>query len=282
MNRILLFSIALLLSLTIGAQRPYPTLADVEKFSKSTTCVVMEDDAFSFFNAEIKAEIQKYWTVTPYKFITTDEFYKMWKDPSYSFIVLTQSNFSNDKSGSSYDILNLLLGAGVDNLDKLPEFCTIPLSFTGDEEDDYTYKLGLIIRFLQQHAETLINNPTNLSLKYLKYYNKNVPEIKNKTILIRQQDIDPAVDTEEKIKVYYPYALKIVDEEAIVKAVEEKTPGTLIFHKVGPPVGKKTGTCLKMLIGTDDAVMYYYDTHLVDSKNPNGLLISDLKRIGRF
>jgi hypothetical protein len=29
-------------------------------------------------------------------------------------------------------------------------------------------------------------------------------------------------------------------------------------------------------------VMYYYDSHLVDSKNASGLLISDLKRLARF
>jgi hypothetical protein len=39
---------------------------------------------------------------------------------------------------------------------------------------------------------------------------------------------------------------------------------------------------MKMLIGTDDAVMYYYDSHLVDSRNASGLLISDLKRLARF
>jgi hypothetical protein len=282
MNKITLLSFAILFSLTVGAQRPYPSIDDVAKFSKSTTFVVLEDNPFSFFNPEIKAVVQKYWTVTPYKFISTAEFNQKWTDPSYSFLVLTMTNFSNDKSGSSYDFMNLLLGADVDNLDQLPEFCSIPLSFSGDEEGDYTYKLGLVVRFLQQHVETLINNPSNLALKYLKYYNKNTPEVKNKTILAREVDMDPSLNTEDKIKVYYPYVFKIVDEEAIIKAVEEKTPGILILHKVGPAADKKTGTCMKMLIGTDDAIMYYYDTHLVDSKNPNGMLISDLKRIGRY
>lgn len=282
MKKITLICIVLLFSGLTEAQRPYPTLIDLAKFSKTTTCVVMEENPFSFYNQEIKNAVKKYWTVTPYKFITTVEFNAIKKDPSYSFIVLTMTNFSNDKSGSSYDYVNLLLGADVDDLDKLPEFCTIPLSYSGNEEDDYTYKLGLIVRFMQQHAESLIKEPDNKALKYLKYYDKNVPLVKGKTILVRQEDLDPALADEETIKKYYPYPLKIVDEEAIVKAVESKEPGILIFHKVGPAPGKKTGTCLKMLIGTDDAVMYYYDTHLVDAKNPNGILLSDFRRIARF
>jgi hypothetical protein len=39
---------------------------------------------------------------------------------------------------------------------------------------------------------------------------------------------------------------------------------------------------MKTLIGTDDAIMYYYDDHLVDRRNASGLLISDLKRLARF
>lgn len=283
MKKISLIGFALLFSVVIAAQRPYPSLLDLARFSKTTTCVVLEDNPFSFINQEIKDAVKKYWTVTPYKFITTTEFDEnLWTDPSYSFIIVTLTNFSNDKSGTSFDYLNLLLGAKVQDIDMLPEFCTIPLTWTGNDSDDYAYKLGLLIRFMQQHAANLVSEPNNKALKYLKYYDKNVPLVKNKTILIRREDIDPDIADEAIIKKYYPYSLKIVDEETIVKAVEAKEPGTLIFHKVGPPAEKKSGTCLKMLIGTDDAVMYYYDTHMVDEKNPNGLLVSDIKRIARF
>jgi hypothetical protein len=281
MKKTALLGLIILFSSFVAGQRPYPTMEDVQKFKKSTTCVVLENNEFSFFNPEIKAAVEKHWTVTPYKFISTAEFNELWGNPGYSFLVLTVSNFSNDKSGSSYNYLNLLLGAKVMSLDKLPEFCTVPLSTEGDEDEDYTYKIDLIVRFIQHHAQTLVESPTNQELKYLKFYNRNIPEIKNKTILITSADIDPAINTEEKIKKYYKYAFKIVGEDEIVKAVEEKAPGILICHKVGPLAAKKTGTCIKMLIGTDDAIMYYYDTHMVDDKNANGMLISDFRRIGR-
>ncbi|MFZ2287478.1 MAG: hypothetical protein WAV93_10885 [Bacteroidales bacterium] len=276
--------VLLLLSVFPAAaqQRPYPTVADAEKFRSSVTCVVLEANPFSFYNAEIKSAVEKYWKVTPVKFITETEFNLTRTDPSRSFLVLTITNFSNDKSGSAYDFLNLLLGADVENLDELPEFCAIPLSFAGAPEEEYSYKLGLIIRFMQYHADLVIRNPTMSALRYLKYYNKNVPDIRNKTILVRAEDLAPEISTEERIRAHYPNKVRIVDEEEIIRAIDEKEKDVLIVHKVGPDGVKQTGTCMKMLVGTDDAVMYYYDSHLVDSKNASGLLISDLKRLSRF
>ena len=283
MKRTTLTTLLILSSLVATAQqRPYPTVEDAEKFKSSVTCVVLEENPFSFYNAEIKIAVEKYWKVTPVKFITESEFNVKRTDPSLSFIVLTITNFSNDKSGSAYDFLNLLLGADVENLDELPEFCAIPLSFAGAPEEEYSYKLGLIIRFMQYHADMVIKNPTNAALRYLKYYNKNVPDIGGKTILVRADDLAPEINTEARIKTHYPNNVRIVDEEEIIRAIDVKEKDVLIVHKVGPDGVKQTGTCMKMLLGTDDAVMYYYDSHLVDSKNANGLLISDLKRLARF
>lgn len=273
----------LLISVTASSQeRPWPTSEDASRFLKSVTCVVKESDPFSFYNAEIKDAVDRYWKVTPVKYITGEEFNVMRNDPSYSFLVLTMTNFSNDKSGSVYDFLNLLQGADVDELDQLPEFCAIPLCFSGAPEEEYSYKLGLIIRFMEYHAELVMKNPSTTALRYLKYYNKNVPEIRNKTILVREQDLAPEVNTPERIAVHYPYTVRIVDEEEIMRAIEEKEKDVLIVHKVGPEGVKQTGTCMKTLIGTDDAVMYYYDSHMVDSRNASGLLISDFKRLARF
>jgi hypothetical protein len=275
--------IPLLISATVSSQeRPWPTPDDAARFLKSVTCVVKEDNQFSFYNAEIRDAVSKYWKVTPVKYITGEEFNVMRNDPSYSFLVLTITNFSNDKSGSTYDFLNLLQGADVDELDQLPEFCAIPLCFSGAPEEEYSYKLGLIIRFMEYHAELVMNNPSTTALRYLKYYNKNVPEIRTKTILVREQDLAPEVNTLERIAVHYPYKVRIVDEEEIIRAIEEKEKDVLIVHKVGPEGVKQTGTCMKTLIGTDDAVMYYYDSHMVDSRNASGLLISDFKRLARF
>jgi hypothetical protein len=115
--------------------------------------------------------------------------------------------------------------------------------------------------------------------KYLKYYNKNIPGIKNKTILVEQDDLAPEISTIERIKAIYTNNIKIVTDDEISKAIENKTPDTIILHKVGPMGDRYSGYCFVMLIGTDDSELYYYNLHMVDKANPNGLLPDDLKRL---
>lgn len=283
MKKILLFLFCLLSALLATAQqRPYPSAAEAEGLGSTVTCVVLEDNQISFFNAEIKNAINKYWNLTPVKFITSSEFDDMRTDPACSFIVLTTTSFSNDKSGSEYDFLNLLLGADVESISEMPEFCAVPLCYTGAPEEEYSYKLGLIVRFMQYHASQMMKNPRTLALRDLKYYNGNVPEIAGKTILVREQDLAPEINTVEKIAAVYQHPVIIADEEEIMNAVDEGRSDVVILHKVGPDSERMEGICIKIMIGTDDAVMYYYDSHIINSRNADGLLISDLKRIARF
>jgi hypothetical protein len=269
-------------SLMAAGQAPFPSKDEISQFIGSKTCVVLEDDAFSSFNAYIKDAMKEYWKITPFEYISNDEFNKRRTNKDYSFIVLTNTNFEKDKSNSSFTFINLLQGKKV-ALSDMPEICAIPLCFAGEEDIDYGYKLGAILSFMQKHAQMISEDPGLTGRKYLKFYNKNVPEVMGKTILFRKEDLAPAINTIEKIRAIYSNKVEIVNEEDIVKAIQEKAPNTVILHKVGP-VGENvtSGYCFKMLIGTDDANMYYYNQHLIDKNNPNGFLPSDLKRLARF
>jgi len=263
-------------------QRPYPSVADAERLASTVTCVVLQDNQFSFYNPEIRSAMGKYWKLTPVRYVTSSEFDSIRTDPSFSFIVLTATTFSNDRSGTEYDFLNLILGADVGSLSEMPEFCAVPLCSTGAPEEDYSYKLGIIIRFMQYHAGQIIEHPRTLALRDLKYYNSNVPGITRKTIMVRETDLAPEINTIERIADVYTHPVIIAGEDEIVKAVDEGRKDAVILHKVGPDSDRREGMCIKMMIGADDAVMYYYDSHLINSKNANGLLISDLKRLDRF
>lgn len=261
-------------------QTPFPSKDEINQFMASKTCVVLE--ANPFYNAYIKEAVKNFWTITPYEFIEVKEFNVRRSNPAYSFIVLAETNFDRDKSGSVFNFINLLQGKKVSKLVEVPEICAIPLSFQGVDDNEYGYKLGVILSFMQKHARMISEDPSLTGRKYLKYYNKNVPEVIKKTILVKKEDLSPGISTSERIKAIYPHDIKIVSEDDIREAIEKKVPNTLILHKVGPVGNWKTGYCFKMLIGTDDADMYYYNYHLIDSKNPNGLLESDLKRLARF
>mgnify|MGYP001138440493 CR=1 FL=1 len=276
-------SAVLLLFCTVllTGQAPFPNKDEIKQFMASKTCVVLEQDQFSSYNVFIKEAVKKYWTLTPYQLITVQEFNKMRRDPAYSFIVLTQTNYEKDKANTLYNFLNLLQGKDVSKLGELPEICAIPLSFAGEDDYDYNYKFGAILLFMQKHARMISADPSLTGRKYLKYYNDNIPKVAGKKILIKEEDLAPEISTLDKIKAIYPHDVEIVTEEDIVKAIQEKNPNTLILHKVGPREEKNAGLCFKMLIGTDDSDMYYYHQHKISKSDPNGLLPDDLKRLSK-
>lgn len=273
----------LLFSVTLSAQAPFPKHDEIKQFASSRTCVVKENDALSSYNVYISDAMKEYWKITPFEFITEAEFNIRRLNPSYSFIVLTETNFDNDRSNSVYNFVNLLQGKDVEVLGEMPEICAIPLSFAGEDALEYGYKLGAILSFMQKHAQMIMEDPSSTGRKYLKYYNTNVPELVNKTIMVKEEDLAPAINTIEKIRKIYSNKIEIVTEEEIVEAIENKIPGKVVLHKVGP-AGEdvRGGYCFKMLIGTDDSNMYYYNEHSIDRANPNSFLPADLKRLARF
>ena len=282
MKKTLLVISLLFLSVLLIAQAPFPNSNEIKQFIASKTFVVLEGDQLSAYNVYIKRAMNEYWKITPFEFIDVKDFNIRRSDPSYSFIVLTETNFESDKSNSVFNFINLLQGKDVEKLGELPEICAIPLSFAGEDDLEYGYKLGAVLSFMQNHARMISDDPSLTGRRYLRYYNKNIPLVRNKTILVKEEDLAPDISTISRIKAIYSGEIEIVPEETIVKAIQEKTPGTLILHKVGPVGERNSGYCFKMLIGADDADMYYYNQHLINKSNPNGLLSADLKRLSRF
>jgi hypothetical protein len=282
MKKITLSVTLLFYSVLFFGQAPFPDKDEIKQFAASRTCVVLEDNQFSSFNSYIKAAMKEYWKITPYEFIGVKDFNVRRLKPEYSFIMLTETNFDKDKSNSLFNFINLLQGKDVNKLGEMPEICAVPLSFAGEDDFEYGYKLGAILSFMQKHAQLIMEDPSKTGRKYLKFYNENIPDVMKKTILVMQEDLAPDIGSIERIKAIYSNKIEIVSEDEIVKAIENKTPETVILHKVGPVGDHREGYCFKMLIGTDDANMYYYSVHRVDKSNPNGFLPADLKRLARF
>ncbi len=282
MKRLLLPVALLLFCNILKPQAPFPDPEEVERFYNTKTYVVLEDNMFSQYNVNIKKAVTDYWKITDYEFISTAKFNEIRRDPANSFIVLTGTKFDKDNSGTVFNFINLLLGKNVGRIEYMPEFCAIPLSTQDEDDTEYAHKLGMVVRFMQAHVDHIREDPSLTGKKYLKYYNKFVPEAIDKTILVAENDLVPELRTTEAAEKYYPENLKVVSAEEVDQAIKDKAPNTLILHKVGPLKADNGGLCFKMLIGTDDARMYFYGEHKITGRRPNGLLEADLKRIGRF
>lgn len=275
----LLAVILVFLTLLTAGQAPFPSKDEIKQFLSSRTCVVLEDDIFSPYNAYVRKAVESFWKITPAEFVSAADFEARRSDPAYSFLFLTKTNFSRDKSKSEYTFINLLQGKKVGKIGEMPEICAVPLSSSAEDDLDYGYKLGAVLAFMQKHATLIADDPSLTGRRYLRFYNRNIPAIASRKILARTEDLAPGISDPEKIKSIYPGDFSIVSEEEIVKAIETKQANTLILHRVGPEEGSTGGFCYKMLIGADDADMYYYNQHNIDKANPNGFLPADFKRI---
>ena len=271
-----------LLTLVGGAafsQQYVPSKADIDAFYPTKTLVVLEDNPLLEYNYIIKDIMAKEWTITDYDFISSGEFEEKRKDPQYSFIYQAQVTFENDNTDAAYRFLHLSLGGDYFRMNEMPDIVAVPLAYYSVEEDNYAYKLAVLIRFMQNHAKLVKEHPEIVSANVFKHYNDNIRDIRDKTLYLLENEISKDVNSAARIKKVYPYAFKIATKEEIEKAIEERNPDVVFLHKVGPEGTKKDARCYKVIIGAADANFYYFDYHKISDKNPDGFLESDFKNL---
>jgi len=235
----------------------------------------------SDFNFEIKDVIENNWTLTEYEFIKNDQFEKLSSDENCSFLYTTLVSFEKDKTESRYIFLHLSLGGPNLTIDDLRDMVSVPLSYFGTDPENYIYKLGTIVRFVQNHVNIINEKPELISNNIFKFYNDNIKDIHTKTLYLVQDELTADISTPARIKAIYPYKFKIVTREEINQAIKDKNEDIVFLHKVGPEGKRSLARSYKIIIGAADANFYYFDYHMVSEKNPDGLLDSDLKKMAK-
>ena len=271
---ILIFSLGLFY-IGVMANAPLATKQQIEMFKNTKTCVVLED-GISFYNAAIKDAIQKYWKATSYEFISQTEFQNRKADPKYSFIVLVDEDYDKDPAGVSYRYINLVLGDASANIAMMPEYFSIPVSYSGDKGTDYEYIIPAIVKFMQKHVKNLEKYRFPISLNGLKYYNKS--GFQDKVLLFDKDKMAPNADSPEKIKAEYRYNFKLLNIDQIEKEFSAGPANTLFHFHVGPPKDAAAGKCFEMLFDVDGN-LYYYNFRKVTNDNPDGFNLKDFNNI---
>jgi len=272
---IFIFSLGLL-SLWVMANPPLASKQQIGMFKNSKTCVVFED-GISFYNAYIKDAVQKYWKSTDYEFIDQHEFEKRRSDSKYSFLVLMDGAYDKDPGGVSYSYISLVLGDVSDNLTKMPEFCSIALSYSGDSGTDYEYAIPSIVKFMQKHVKNLEKERFPISLNGLKYYNKSTG-FKDKVLLLNKDKMASNADSPEKIKTAYPYSVKLLTISEIQEDLTVNPTNALFHFHVGPPKDAGAGKCFEMIFDMEGN-LYYYNFRKITNDNPDGFNLKDFNNL---
>ena len=266
----------------LQAQREYlPTEADLDHFYTTKTYVVLEENQLSDYNIEITDAVKKFWDITEYEFIKMKDFGSKSADKNASFLYPAAVSFEKDKSNTRYKFLCLSLGGDNVTLDELKDLANIPLSYYGVDSDYYSYKLGTLVRFLQNHVKIITEDQSIISQNVYKHYNENMGDLKGKTLYLVEEDLARDVSSLSKIKSVYPYQVKIVDRETVKELMMAKDEDAVVLYKVGPEGKKLNARVYKTLVGVSDAKFYYFDYHKVNAKKPDAFLASDFKKLAK-
>lgn len=252
------------------------TKQQIGMFMNSKTCVVLED-GMSLYNQLVKDAVREHWKIIDYEFIDQQEFEKRRYSTKYSFLVLMKGVFDNDPGGISYNYISLVLGDASNNMTKMPELCSIPISYNGDNSADYAYAIPAIVKFMEKHVKVLEEKHFMIFLKGLKYY--NVPaNYKDKVLLLNKDKMAWNADSPDKIKAVYPYYLKLLTISEIKEAISTNPANTLFMFHVGPQENEGAGKCFEMIFDVEGN-LYYYNYRMITNDNEDGFNLKDFSNM---
>ncbi len=271
--------ISTLMLFSAGIAQFVPTPEEVERFFETKTMVVLDANILNTFDQEIQEAMEQEWTITEYEFLPFNEFQNSIQNPNYSFLYIANVVFENDKTNATYKFLNLSLGGEGHELNHMPDLVSVPVGYKNVEEDSYNYKLGILVRFIQNHVQLIRDNPEIISANVFKHYNDNIKNIQGKTLYLIESELAKGLQSPSKVKAIYPYKFEFVTSEEIKQAIKDRDESVVFLHKVGPEGTRMNARCYKVIIGAADANFYYFDFHNISDKKPDGLLESDFKKL---
>jgi hypothetical protein len=164
------------------------------------------------------------------------------------------------------------------NINEMPVMAYIPFCGNPFTSSQHIYKTGMLVKAIQYQINQILQNSKS-KIKSLSSYNRNIPKLKGKTLLITSDDIRPDLVDSTILRKKYKNNIKIVSREEIEKKVISETKNFVALHKVLPNDEATTGRCYKMLIDMKDGTIYYYNMETVTSSTPGKFLNKDFRKI---
>ena len=253
-----------------------------KKFLSTTTYVVKTDNPFSNFNNVIEESINKLWTLTKFKIISTEEFENLKTNPANSFIFLSEAAFTQNKETISLDILNITLGTKSGNLNLMPDLGSAPLAYlpidaeSEEIEEQYLYFIPGILRFFQYNIKYQANQSQVVDLDKLANINKKL--LADKILYITSNNLAMDVNSIEKIAKIYSGKVKIASKEEIYNTLlnGDSKAAVAFAIKTNGQIGLN---CFKFIIDANSGALIYYAIQEIKSKEEDGFTANDFKKL---
>lgn len=248
----------------------------IKNYFKSTTYFVLDNDPFSEYNMVIDSILNKHWYQTDYKLITSGEFEKARKDEFSSFVYFSDAYFEEDKTHTQYDYLFLSMGHPTGNLEYMKDLVSIPLAINGTHRDDYFYKFGMFLQFMQYHTKWVLNHTGYDGKQSIKAYMHQEVDLGEYTLLLQSSEVDKGMNNKAKFADIYPYPYRFVTQKEVEEAVDKKMERTLVMHIIEAGDNKY---CVKFIADTGSGNLVFYDYHKAKTKSESIFRLKDVKKL---
>jgi hypothetical protein len=247
---------------------------DYNDFMKTTTMVVMDANPFTGFNQTLVNAVEAFWKITPYEVISNKEFSVKKKVKNNSFIILSEASMEVKGKILQYKMLNLVLGGKAANLNEMPDLASVPLSYIDADDEEYLYKLGGVLQFMQFFVRYNLENPNTDIFKLVQKIEGNVGD---KEIWLLHEEVANEINTTEKLKKYYQGKVKFATKDEIEAAILKKDDKVLFLHKIG---SEENGSiCWKFLIEAATGKAVYFSQDKVGSNTKPMFCADDFKKL---
>ncbi len=260
-------------------QFPVPSKTEIRSFANSITYIVKEDVLISDFNLAIEDAVHKHWNMTEAELISATEFENIRTDPTASFVYINPVYFDEDKTYTEYKYLFLSMGDKSGSIDKMSDLCSVPLSVKGTKQDEYVYKIGLILEFLQEHVKVCEKHPELDEKDVVEFYTSSRDvNLENKELWLLKDEVEPKLRGRNEMQSVYPHKFRFVKKEDIKNAIDKRRDDVLILHLI--KAGKNRYS-FKLIVSAKNGGLIYYNYHKSNERKPSLLLKRDIKQFLR-
>ncbi len=257
---------------------PVPTQEMIRNFENSKTYIVKEDKLISDYNLGIEDEVQKHWHATDAEIITSAEFKSMRTDESASFVYMNQVYFKEDKTLTAYEYLFLSMGDKSGDIDDMPDLCAVPLAVKGTKQEEFVYKIGLILEFMQEHVRVCKKHPDLDEKDVVDFYSSREINFEDKKLWLLKNEVEADYRNQSEMASIYPYKFQFVEQQKIKNTIDQGRDDVLILHLIKAGENRY---CFKLIVSAGKASLYYYDYHRTKKRKPSLLLKKDIKKFIR-
>ncbi|MEM6261198.1 MAG: hypothetical protein AAGI38_01725 [Bacteroidota bacterium] len=229
----------------------------IKKLVERTTLVVLENDDPVYNNAIIKAT-QLHWNFTPVRYIQREELGKYMPSDDHAMLIRTRRKVEYPLR---YKVLRqehndvALLLCDEDSLKDMPGFFEIA-SIELEGLEAWTYKLSGLVGAMNSYVTFMHENKADKDVydKHLKQFTtKRAKELTALNLLVEPALLPDSLKSASSIKLYYPTAASIADQETIQIACDTQDSASAFIHM------ENKGNYYQVIRCSDGAILYQDD-----------------------